>query len=594
MRNAATSWVIFFAVMALTLMVSPRSRAVTILTGPTFTPATNAPLAGLLRLTTDVDTRVKVVISEGTNACERNFYDFATTHSVPLLGFKPARTNLIQVTVYDKYRTASTATSSLAFVAGALPGYFPKRVVLKRDPERMEPGYNLFMVQVRNGARNYIAILDNAAEVVWYATAPGQYDNVVRQLDNGNLFIVDAGNRFQEINMLGDTVRTLNAPAAYPVDLHEGVPTGHGTILYISQTNRIVNNFPSSSTDPDAPLITVTVKDNLIVEISATNAALLNVWSCLDLLDPTHITYLTWTGGALDFEHANAIFEDTRDNSIIVSLRNQNAVFKFSRDPAQLKWILSPPANWGDDFLPYLLTPVGTTFEWSYAQHAPTITPQGTLLLYDNGNFRASPFDDSIPNQDNYSRAVEYHINETNLTVSQVWDSTSTNEARLFTPIICDADWLPQRQNMLVTYGYVTFINGVRPSAYSANATMVRIKELTHDPVPEVVFDLSLFDYSNTAVNYLGYYCYRSDRIPDLYPHPAKPVANLVVSVTNQTPCLEFSADPVRTYVVEASTDLVNWAPIGAAGEAGGAGDFVFDDLAAGQYSARYYRVATQ
>ena len=39
------------------LVVSMCSQAVTILSGPSFTKATNAPLAGVLQLTTDEDTQ---------------------------------------------------------------------------------------------------------------------------------------------------------------------------------------------------------------------------------------------------------------------------------------------------------------------------------------------------------------------------------------------------------------------------------------------------------------------------------------------------------------------------------------------------------
>ena len=105
---------------------------------------------------------------------------------------------------------------------------------------------------------------------------------------------------------------------------------------------------------PMPPLRTTNVDDNPVVEISSTNAALLNAWSPLDLLDPTRVTYLTYENRhgspvGVDNEHANAIIDDTNDNSIIVSLRNQNAVFKFSRSTGQLKWILGPPALWGDE-----------------------------------------------------------------------------------------------------------------------------------------------------------------------------------------------------------------------------------------------------
>src|SRR5262249_39332709 len=156
-----------------------------------------------------------------------------------------------------------------------------------------------------------------------------------------------------------------------------------------------------------------------IVELSATNSALLNTWSLIDMLDPTRIDYLTFLipFWGVDAEHANAITEDPRDNSLIVSLRNQDAVVKFSRTTGQLKWILGPHQNWGPEWQPYLLNPVGPSFQWQYGQHAPVITPQGTLLLYDNGNLRAEPFDATVADADNYSRAVEYSIDETNMQV---------------------------------------------------------------------------------------------------------------------------------------------------------------------------------
>jgi hypothetical protein len=222
------------------------------------------------------------------------------------------------------------------------------------------------------------------------------------------------------------------------------------------------------------------------------------------------------------------------------------------------------------------------------------LTPENTLLLYDDGNYRACPFDPSVPDQNNYSRAVEFSLNETNMQVSQVWDSGQSNDDRLFTPIVGKAQWLPQTRDVLVTYGYVSYVNGVSPSPYSPNATMVRVKEFTHDPVPELVFDLSIFDYTNTSPSYLGYLVYRCERIPDLYAHPAAPVASLVLTEEGMTPSLEFSADPNRTYLIQASTDLINWTTIGAPVQEEGAGDFIFSDLSASQFAERFYRVVTQ
>jgi hypothetical protein len=216
------------------------------------------------------------------------------------------------------------------------------------------------------------------------------------------------------------------------------------------------------------------------------------------------------------------------------------------------------------------------------------------LLVYDDGNYRASPFDTQVPDQDNYSRAVEFSINETNMQVSEVWDSTwQTNQDRLYTPSVGKAQWLPQTRDVLVTYGNITYVNGVSSSIYSPNATMNRIIEYTHDPIPQVVFDARIFDVNNTSPSYLGYTLYRALRIPDLYVHPAAPVTDLVASEKDKLPHLKFSADPTKTYVVQASNNLKVWTTIGTPEPDGTSGDFDFYDLNAGQFSARYYRVVT-
>ena len=127
--------------------------------------------------------------------------------------------------------------------------------------------------------------MDNSGAVVWYMKSPGGFNDVdIRQLENGDLFIVQptrtSANNFLEINMLGQTVRTWTPPAEYPIDVHDGVPTDHGTILYLSDVSRYVTNFPIDYTKPNSPLGTARVEDTPAVEISATNPTnILNVWS---------------------------------------------------------------------------------------------------------------------------------------------------------------------------------------------------------------------------------------------------------------------------------------------------------------------------
>lgn len=545
---------------------------------------------------TDVPSRVSVGVACGTNAWTRSFFDYTTNHSIPLSGFEPGTANEITVTVYDGLRNSFTSDSALTFVTAPLAPDFPHSTVIKSEPGKMEPGYTLLTIVNESNGQAFIVILDKSGNVVWYLPSPPSYHDV-RQLPNGDLFMpCENGTNFVEVNMLGLTVNTWTVPTNYPINFHDGVPTSHGTILYLTDAGRKETNFPTSDTNPNAPLKTTNVDYNLVVEISATNSAILNTWPLIDLLDPYRLTYLTFefaTQFGIDIQHANAVLEDPSDNSLIVSLREQNAVVKFTRS-GQIKWILGPPARWTTAFQKYLLTPVGQRFEWSYGQHGPQLTPQGTIVLYDDGNYRGSPFAAAVADRNNYSRAVEYRIDETNMSVSQVWDSGKTNDDRLFTPVVGNTDWLPRTGNVLATFGYVTYVNGAVPYTYQTNATMVRIKEFTHDPVPKVVFDLSFWRSGYQGTKYKGYFTYRSHRIPDLYAHPMAAVTDLSIHSEGGVPHLEFSGDPALSYVIQASSDLASWKTIGVPAQSATAGEFDFFDYGVDPLAATYYRIATQ
>ncbi len=596
LRNPSLRQAMVWSFTVAVLVIPFCSRALSITSGPAFTEATNAPLAGTLQLTTDQASRVSVSVSDGQGSWQKDFYDFATAHSVPLLGFKPGRTNQITVTVYDLLRNQVTAPQPLAFITGPLPTNFPVITLLQADPAAMEPGYTLFRVGVHNETYWYGVIVDSSGEVVWYSAIPSTAD--LRRLDNGDLFMPWTTN-FIEMNLLGQTVSNWFVPVApLGINLHDGVPTDHGTILYLSTGKELVTGYPSSMTNALAPKTTTNILYEKVVEISTADASVLNVWSPVNVLDPRRISYLIdYWEGAMDSEHGNAVVEDPSDDSLIVSMRHQNAVVKISRDTGQLRWILGPPANWGPAWQPYLLKPVGTPFVWQYAQHSPILTSQGTLLMFDNGNFRASPFDPPVPDANNYSRAVEYSINEQTMEVSQVWEYGRTNVAeRLYADHEGNAELQPQTGNVLVDFSAVSYDNGVAPSQYGPTATMARITEVTHDPVPQIVFDLEILMYANTNMPHdKDCSVYRSHRIPDLYAHPPNPVADLSVTVEGTAAFLEFSADDARTYVVQASTNLVNWTVVGAAVENEQQnGDFSFEDVRSDAPGGQFYRVLTQ
>jgi len=181
------------------------SNALTISSVSLLPASSSAPLAAVLQLTTDDSSRVSVSASDGTETWTRDFYNYDTTHSVPLLGFKPSTTNEITVTVYDQFGNAATASEPLIFITGPLPADFPRINLLKSVPEKMEPGFTLFRVVNINDRRSYFTMVNSSGEVVWYTAAPGNGD--MRRLENGDLFYPSPAS-FTELNMLGNTVKS--------------------------------------------------------------------------------------------------------------------------------------------------------------------------------------------------------------------------------------------------------------------------------------------------------------------------------------------------------------------------------------------------
>lgn len=537
-------------VLLLMLLASPATWPVTLRSGPTLTLDPNGvtPLAALVQLSTEQPARVSLEVRAADSSRTIEFADFRTDFTLPLLGLKPDTSYSITATLTGQDQR-QTVTPALPLRTEPLPDDFPKIRTLISQPGRMEPGYTMLARFIRAGGdrdvtlvpgatelnetlskwlcwaagdmlgwgtcsnRTYTIIVDNAGEVVWYSTL-GDITNY--QLQDGTL-LYRTGEDVINIDMLGNEIRrvTLDDPGTGLT--HDMSPTPGRTYLSITIEQANLPDFPTSDTDPHAARTGTDVEDNPIVEFDL-NGKLLHHWRLADLLDTHRIGYHSLVKRPLgrDWVHVNSVISDPRDDSVIISLRHQDALVKFSRATGQLKWILGPHANWSPVFQPFLLTPVGEPFEWQFHQHAPMITPAGTILVFDNGNFRASPFDGNpkTPDRNNYSRAVEYAVDEQNMQVRQVWEYGKHGAHTLFAGHIGDANWLNSTGNILITFGGTSYTDGTANAELGLGEVSTRIIEVTHDTPGEAVFDLLVYEPAPHA----RLQVYRSERIPDLYP----------------------------------------------------------------------------
>ena len=520
-------------------------------TGPTIASASlvgnpnpSVPLAAIMRVTTDSPTRLTLNIDDGERRWSVTPSDEMTTsHEVPVLGLRAGRAHTVTATL-EGANGHSAETSAQTFETPPLPDAFPTPVITARDPSRIQPGVTIFNVNGRWDAdgnstpANFspAIIVDDEGEIIWYYLPGVHRVHDIRRLRNGNLvYEVWPGTEGMiEIDMLGNIQRRWHftgtakdpAPGSIPVETdtfhHDFVELPNGNFLLMSSEHRVIEDWYTSETDPDAPRAPANVIGDLIVEFTP-EGEIVNEWSLFDILDPYRIGYNSlredfWAnhydgvvdGIVHDWTHGNAIIYEEEDNAFVMSVPYQDAVIKVSMDTGELVWILGNPDNWNEPWSEKLLTPVGDV-GWSYKHHAISHTENGTYLLYDNGAARTSPFDEKMALADSYSRAVEYSVNEGTMEVSQPW-VYGPDQERFYGRYLGDVDWHPETDTILINVGGAeTNADGVNVPPRQAQR-WARFMEVTHTDPPEKVWEMRVQqDDSNWSV-------YRADRLPSIYP----------------------------------------------------------------------------
>ncbi len=117
-----------------------------------------------------------------------------------------------------------------------------------------------------------------------------------------------------------------------------------------------------------------------------------------------------------------------------------------------------------------------------------SVTPAGTILCFDNGNFRTLPFAAKMHDADCYSRGVEFAVDEDAMTVSQVWSHGDGGADRTFACYQGGAYRLAKTGNTFLTYGGICTNDGVPTSSNTRAFARSRLVEVTPDG--DIVFDM--------------------------------------------------------------------------------------------------------
>jgi hypothetical protein len=541
------------------------------LTGPAKlerNPNPSAPLAAVLHFESRGESAARVDLSDGVRRWSLHFpVAAAGARALPIVGLRADTAHRAQLVLLDARSRELARSDWIDYRTPSLPfaDYgFPPLEVSKADVQAMEPGYTL--VSVRRAAvgrspwrtdrqfrfgRNWgcVAILDPQGQVVWYYVGTSRNAGV-KQLPNGNILIHRADATLTEIDLLGNVVRqwypqnrpttpgpnvarAALIPGAIAIEglealHHQPFQMPNGNYLSFGAYSRRIPDYYTSETDESAPRREQLVVGDRVVEFEP-NGRIVWSWDSFEHLDPMRIGYeLTasyWQTrgfpGGLDWTHGNGVSYDPKRNLVLASFRHQDASIAIDRRTGKIRWILGEPTDWGK-LSSRLLKPIGD-LRWPYHSHNPRFTKAGTVIMFDNGTWGARPFRKPLDPTQHFSRAVEYEIDEQQMTVRQVWSSADAPGPDTCSAIAMGDAWrLPTTDNILVIYpmclrnrpGMSWNDNSGLPSPEDQAPNASRIREYRRTSAREIVFEVTVRDPNDLV----QWELYGGQRIESLYP----------------------------------------------------------------------------
>lgn len=451
-------------------------------------PSGYAPLTALLSLQTNQEVTVEISIigrNGSASTVTNRFEENSTNFDLEILGLYADHQNELLIRLLDGSGT-TLETHSLTVQTDPLIPDLPQ-INIEVPSNASVPEFNFvnYFGFSENPRPQRPFIFDQFGAIRWYLDFSNHptlselfFDNGMTRLQNGNLLFGDGfTGSIYETDLLG---RVVNSWSLQGNGFHHHViekPNG----------NLLVTINDASKT---------TVED-VVIEIDRNSGEIITTWDFNNSLDnsrrawPTDLADLN-----IDWFHANAIEYSEADNEIIVSGRTQGIVKLDAQN--EVSYILAPHKEWnlsgsGQDLSQLLLTPLdasgieitdmdvleGNTnhpdFEWPWYQHSPILMPNGNLMVFDNGDNR------NYTNSGPYSRAVEYEIDEANMTIKQVWTYGKERGNDIYSRIVSKVSYIEAKNSVLFTPG----------ASFEAGIPAGKVIEIAYD-TQEVIFEATI------------------------------------------------------------------------------------------------------
>jgi hypothetical protein len=250
-------------------------------------------------------------------------------------------------------------------------------------------------------AAPYVMMLDNRGEPVYYhKLAANQAGTDLRKWPNGQLTFYDRSvGRFHILDSTYATVGYYYAKWRW---------TDHHDFQLLPNGNQRYQSYDPQQIDMSQIVAggcpTATVYGLVLQELDPSRNIIFE-WRSWDHFAITD-TNVDLTQPVIDYVHGNTISSDL-DGNLVISSRHLDEITKINRQTGAVMW------RWGGKHNQF--TFINDSRGFSH-QHDIRVQPNGHFTLFDNGN-HLDP---------EYSRALEYVLDQERLTATLVWEYRNT------------------------------------------------------------------------------------------------------------------------------------------------------------------------
>lgn len=486
-------------------------------------PSGYNPLAANLYCELPAQGRIKIIVHSKPDAktpdVEFQSDDVQRSQVIQILGLYPNYENKVTLVYLDKTGKERAKTTIQIKTKALNVTYLPAAIrIIKRKINEMEPGMTLISSPGKEETDTSIPyMIDADGEIRWildWNSHPElKYIGAqcgLKRMKNGNYIAGDCNHGLLvEVDALGNIVHKWDLKGMGYNFHHEAVETKNGKIqILVTKAKAMLADGSNSR-----------IFDHTI-ELDPITGSITKEWDYAQILDSARINKVDmgeeWNNNMYlganrsNWLHNNGIFVD--DDEMVATGR-WLGFFKYDYS-GKLKYIMAPHNNWREQYKRYLLTPldrngqpitdievlngekVHEDFEWCWGPHCPIVLPNGHVMVFDNGYNRYYS-----ARSEEYSRAVEYEIDEKNMTVRQVWQYGKERGRECYAMAVSSVQYLEQTGNRLFCPGIGNIL-----SDGSMGARIIEINPKTQ----EIILEMELPGVANTIFH-------RANRIP-LYP----------------------------------------------------------------------------